>query len=301
MVWNIDPEIFQLPAFLGNQGIRYYGVLYAVALLGGFYWWQWQMLRGQRTREEADRFLILGVISVLVGARLGHCLFYEPQRYLADPITILYFWKGGLASHGTTFALLFAIWWFGRKHKMPVLEVGDRLSFSIAWGATLIRLGNFANSEIVGRQTDVSWAMKFPRHDVRELLPCPGECGQVASDLCGLINGRCYSFAQIPLRHPSQLYEALMGLVILGILIVADRAFKREERPVGLLLSLFLLIYFTGRFLVEFVKEYQGESNTSGLTTGQYLSLPFITLGAILLYRSLKKPVATSTLHPKKG
>lgn len=299
MVWNLDPEIFHLPGFLGNQGIRYYGLLYAVALMGGFYWWQWQILRGGRTREVADKFLVLGVVSVLVGARLGHCLFYEPERYLADPITILFFWRGGLASHGTTVALLFAVWWFGRQHKMPMVEVGDRLAFAVAWGATLIRIGNFTNSEIVGRRTDVSWAVRFPRHDSNLLTECPGECGKVASDLCGVIRDHCYGFSEIPARHPSQLYEAVLGVFVMLVLLGADRLYKGEKRPVGLILSLFLVVYFSGRFLVEYVKEFQTlHEDKSMFTMGQYLSMPFVALGLFLLYRALRHPVTSESLHP---
>lgn len=300
MIWNLDPEIFRLPAFLGSQGIRYYGLLYAVALMGGFYWWQWQVLRGGRTREVADKFLVLGVVAVLAGARLGHCLFYEPERYLADPITILYFWRGGLASHGSTIALLFAVWWFGRQHKMPMAEVGDRLAFAVAWAATVVRIGNFTNSEIVGRQTDVAWAVRFPRHDRELLTECPGECGKVAADLCGMIGERCYGFAEIPTRHPSQIYEALLGVLVMVTLLTADRVFKREKRPVGLILGLFLTVYFTGRFLVEYVKEYQTTfEDRSSFTMGQYLSVPFVMMGLFLLYRAFKHPVPSESLHPK--
>lgn len=299
MIWNLDPEIFHLPEFLGSQGIRYYGLLYAVALMGGFYWWQWQMLRGGRSREVADKFLVLGVVSVLAGARLGHCLFYEPERYLADPITILYFWKGGLASHGTTVALLFAVWWFGRQHKMPMVEVGDRLAFAVAWAATLVRIGNFTNSEIVGRRTDVAWAVRFPRHDSTLLTECSGECGQVAADLCGVIRDKCYGFADIPGRHPSQLYEALLGVFVMLVLLAADRFYKGEKRPVGLILSLFLVVYFSGRFLVEYVKEFQTlQADQSMFTMGQYLSMPFVALGVVLLVRALRNPVSSESLHP---
>jgi prolipoprotein diacylglyceryl transferase len=285
--WNIDPDFFHLPDFIGGRGIRYYGVLYAIALMGAFYIWQWQMLRGGKTREVAERFLTAGVLAVIVGARLGHCLFYEPERYLSDPITILYFWQGGLASHGSTIALLLVMFWFARREKMPFMEVVDRLSISVAWGATLVRIGNFMNSEIVGRVTDGPFKVKFPRHDRSLLTECPGECGRVARDLCGVINDRCYGFAQVPWRHPSQIYEAMMGLGILIILWLVDRKYG-ESRPLGLMGSLFLLIYFSGRFSVEFVKEFQ--TLDQGLTMGQYLSLPFMIMGAIGVIKALKAP-----------
>lgn len=289
-VWNIDPDLFHLPDFLGGRGIRYYGVLYAMALMGGFYIWQWQMLRGGRTREAAERFLTVGVIAVIVGARLGHCFFYDWDKYKHNPIEILYFWQGGLASHGTTIALLLVMLWFARREKMPFREVIDRLSMSVAWGAALIRIGNFMNSEIVGRVTDGPFKVKFPRHDRNMLAECPGECGRVAADLCGVISEKCVSFANVPWRHPSQLYEAAMGFAILALLWVVDRKYG-EKRPLGLLGSLFLLVYFTGRFTVEYVKEFQ--TLQEGLTMGQYLSLPFMALGAFGVFKALTAPTPT--------
>lgn len=287
-VWNVDPVLFHLPEFLGGRGIRYYGVLYALTLMGGFYVWQWQMLRGGHTRKQAERFLTMGVIAVIAGARLGHCLFYEPERYLKDPIRILYFWEGGLASHGSTVALIAVLIYFARTEKMSIREVLDRFSMSAAVGATLIRVGNFMNSEIVGRITDGPFGVKFPRHDRTALAPCPGECGQVASDVCGVIGDQCLSFAQVPWRHPSQLYEVALGTGVFLLLFLVDRYFG-EKRPLGLLGFLFIGVYFTGRFLVEFVKEYQSlEAQESLLTMGQYLSIPFIIVGALGVAKALR-------------
>lgn len=288
-VWNIDPVFFHLPDFLlGGRGIRYYGVLYALTLMGGFYVWQWQMLRGGHTRKQADRFLTMGVIAVIAGARLGHCLFYEPERYLKDPIRILYFWEGGLASHGSTVALIAVLIYFARTEKLTIREVLDRFGMSAAVGATLIRVGNFMNSEIVGRVTDSGLGVKFPRHDRDSLLPCPESCGQVASDVCGFIGERCYSFAQVPLRHPSQLYEAVLGASVFLLLFLVDRYYG-EKRPLGLLGFLFIGVYFTGRFVVEFFKEYQSlEAQASLLTMGQYLSIPFMIIGALGVAKALK-------------
>ncbi len=301
-VWNVDPNLFHLPDWLlGGRGIRYYGVLYALALMGGYYFWQWQMLRGGRKREVAEQFLTVGVIAVIAGARLGHCLFYEPERYLKNPIDILKFWEGGLASHGTTIALIGTLIWFARKHTMPVREILDRISISIAWGATLIRLGNFMNSEIVGRVTDGPLKVKFPRHDRGELVPCDS-CGQVAKDVCDYVSTAqgdvCYSFANVPWRHPSQLYEAALGVFIFVLLWAIDRKYG-EDRPMGILGFAFLLLYFTGRFSVEYVKEFQ--TRQTGLTMGQILSLPFMVVGAVGLYYSLKKGEKTPPPPPHEA
>ncbi|MCB9552985.1 MAG: prolipoprotein diacylglyceryl transferase [Myxococcales bacterium] len=267
-------------------------MLYAITLMLGFYVWQWQMLRGGHTRKQAERFLTMGVIAVIGGARLGHCLFYEPERYLKDPIRILYFWEGGLASHGSTVALIAVLIYFARTEKMPIREVLDRFSMSAAVGATLIRFGNLMNSEIVGRITDGPFAAKFPRHDRDSLVPCPEQCGQVADSVCGFINGQC--FAQVPWRHPSQLYEGALGIGVFLMLYLVDRHYG-EKRPLGLLGFLFIGVYFTGRFIVEFFKEFQStlEDQGSLLTMGQYLSIPFIIVGFLGVYDALRRPRQT--------
>ncbi len=281
-VWNIDPDLFHLPAFLGGRGIRYYGVLFALALMGSFYLWQRQVMRVGRSKEEAEKFLTISVIATILGARLGHCFFYEPARYLKDPISIIKFWQGGLASHGASLGLIIGIIYYSRKYKMGLEEAFDRFAMPVAFTAAMVRLGNFMNSEIVGRVTDLPWKVKFPRHD-RRLLDLCDQCGQVASDVCTEISGRCYSLAQVPWRHPSQLYEAAMAFSILGILYLVDRKYG-EKRPLGLMAAIFCFTYFSARFLVEFVKEYQS-LESGGLTMGQFLSLPFIIAGIIWFVR----------------
>ena len=255
MVWDFDPVLLRL----GSLEIRYYGVVFAITILIAFTVWQKQMERGGHSRQLADRFFLWGLVGLIVGARLGHCFFYNAERYLSDPITILYFWKGGLASHGATVGLLVSLILFARKQKLSLLEVTDRFSMPAAIGAAGIRVGNFLNSEIVGRPTDVAWAVKFVRF---ERHPVP--------------------------RHPSQVYEFALGLLVLAILVWADRRTGRESRPLGLLSGLFLTFYFAGRFLVEFVKEFHSLKDST-LTMGQYLSiLPFLA-GVALVVWSLRR------------
>ena len=294
-VWDVDPNFFHLPEFIpgiGGRGIRYYGVLYAITLMGGFYIWQWQMVRGGHTREQAERFLTIGVVAIIGGARLGHCLFYEPDRYLSDPIRILYFWEGGLASHGSTIALILCLIWFARREKMPIREVLDRFSMPTALGSGLVRLGNFMNSEIVGRVSDGPLKVKFPRYEFghgrapRNL--CSSECGLVPPDICHEFQGRCLDMSVVPWRHPSQLYEFFLGAGVLLVLFAIDRKFG-EKRPLGLMGFTFLFLYFSGRFAVEFVKEFQSlEAGRSILTMGQYLSIPFMILGLLGIIYSLQ-------------
>ncbi len=262
-VWNLNPTILQFGPF----ELRYYGIIFASMLVLGYLLWRWQMLRGGYSLDLADRFILWGVIAVIVGARLGHVLFYEPKEYFSHPLTIFEVWHGGLASHGATVGLLIALYFFARRNKLPLMEMLDRFSFSAAVGAALVRLGNFLNSEIVGRPTDLPWGVRFIRYDG----------GRVA-------------------RHPSQIYEFLFGVFLLWMLWYVDKKSGSEKRPIGLLAGLFMTVYFFGRFMVEFVKEYQEETH-SYLTMGQYLSiLPFL-LGIGMLvwsYRHAKQARASS-------
>ncbi len=284
-VWEFDPAILHI----GSFEIRWYGLLYAFVFMGGFYLWRWQMLRGGHTEQQAERFLWLGVIGVLLGARLGHVFFYEPERYLKDPIQILYFWKGGLASHGSTITLVLVLIYFAWREKMRVLEVIDRFAMSAALGSTLIRIGNFTNSEIVGRIADSpKWAVKFPIHDVGMKYLKFSDAEKQAA----LVN--------VPWRYPSQLVEVALGLFVLGTLWLVDRKFG-EKRPLGLLTFLFFLLYFTGRFFVEYIKEYQSEFESGGLTMGQYLSLPFMATGLIGLIWTLTHKRSTDPASPVKA
>jgi prolipoprotein diacylglyceryl transferase len=245
-------------------------------LVGGYYLWRWQMLRGGHTEAQAEGFFLWGAIAVIGGSRLGQVLFYDPGRYLANPVEILYVWRGGLASHGATIGLVLVLVLYARHHRLSKLEIMDRFSMSAALGALMVRIGNFMNSEIVGRATDVPWAVKFPRCLYDRYLPLD----------------------QVPGRHPSQIYEVFLGFFVILSLYLCDRKLK-EDRPLGLLASLFFLLYFSGRFIVEFFKEYQTLSpDGSPLTMGQYLSIPFILIGACGVYYSYRKAIPTSSLRP---
>ena len=279
IVYYLDPIIFDL----GPLQLRYYGIIFAAMLYIGFILWRRQMLRGGYSSELADRYLIWGVIAVLVGSRLGHCLFYEPEKYLSNPVEILYFWKGGLASHGATIGLVVAMLGFSIKYKLRFLEVLDRFSMSAAVGAAAVRLGNFFNSEIVGRVSDVPWAIKFLRHDCWR-LKLPGACDILNLDDPEAHSKWDYIVQNVPARHPSQLYEFALGMFVLLTLYLTDRFAGREKRPLGLMAGMFLAVYFLGRFFVEFVKEYQTElQEAEFLTMGQYLSIIPFAIGVGLV------------------
>jgi prolipoprotein diacylglyceryl transferase len=166
-------------------------------------------------------------------------------------------WKGGLSSHGAALGLTAAMWLFTKRRAIPFLEGADRLVPSAALGAALIRAGNLFNSEILGKPTDQPWGVFFPLRDDTLLL-----------------------------RHPTQLYEMLLGLGLLLLLFAADRSWGGEQRPRGALTGLFLSVDFLGRFLIEFLKEPDGA--WSGVfNTAQWLSIPGMAIGLLVLYKSL--------------
>ncbi len=264
--WNVPPILFKYPdwlSFLPGDGIRYYSLLYVCVFLGGFKLLDWQIKRAGGSEEDASDFVLYGVIAVLGGARLGHVFFYDFEKFKEDPTWLFRIWEGGLASHGGMIGLLVAMWLFTKFRRQSFIEGCDRFAFSAALGTILIRIGNFMNSEIVGRVTDQSWGVRFIRHD--------GPEG--------------------PLRHPSQLYEVALGLIVMAALFIADRVAGKEKRPRGLLISLFFALYFLGRFFVEYFKEYQTLETSSTFTMGQILSIIPAAAGFFGLYVSLQKKI----------
>ena len=219
MIWNVDPVLLNL----GTIQVRYYGVCLLITLIGGYGLWRWQILRSGRSVDCARSFRLPGLIGMLIGGRIGHLVFYDPQLLKHNPLEILFFWTGGLSSHGAAVGLVLALMFFARQQRMSFLDVADRLTFSCAW-LGWVRVGNLFNSEIVGRVTDLPWGVRFPRYD-----------HQLPIEL-------------VPLRHPAQLYEAAMAFSLLGVLVLIDRLAGRETRPLGLLAYSFLVLLFLGRF-----------------------------------------------------
>lgn len=268
ITWDIDPILLKL----GPLSFRYYGLLFLGVFLGGTNLFRWQVVRAGGSERQAGAIVITGVVSVLVGARLGHVFFYEFERAMADPLWIFQFWKGGLASHGATLGLLVGLYVWSRQWKQSYIEVLDRFAWSAALATILVRVGNFFNSEIVGRATDQTWGVRFPRYS----------------------KDRALELVSVPFRHPSQLYEALMGCAVFALLLLVDRAAGREKRPRGLMIATFFAAYFTGRFLVEFFKEYQTLSSDFPLTMGQILSLVPATVGYLGVAWALRAKVPNS-------
>lgn len=264
IVWRVDPVFFRLP--LPGGGVlapHWYGLLFAIAFLAGFYLVRYAYRREGRPVEDVDTLLVYVAVGTLAGARLGHCLFYDPSYYLAHPGAILRIWEGGLASHGGVLGLLAALAVYVRgRPDQPYLWLLDRIAPPAILGGALVRVGNLFNSEIVGTPTDAPWAFVFALR--RDLAPVP--------------------------RHPAQLYEAAAYLVVFAVLWTLYRRLGART-PRGLLLGLFFVLVFAARFGVEFVKLRQAAFGAAlPLSMGQLLSLPVLLVGLVLVARALKRP-----------
>ena len=261
--WNVHPELFQL----GFLTIRWYGLLFALAFILGFRVFEKILMAEKIPMEHLDRIFVTMVISTIVGARVGHCLFYEPEIYLNDPIRILKVWEGGLASHGAAVGIFSALAFYCKKYKMNWLWLVDRLCLTVALAGGFIRLGNLFNSEILGKPTQLPWSFVFTSVD------------------------------RVP-RHPTQLYESITYFSSFGLLYWLYWKKKKGEAR-GYLFGLFLILIFGSRFVWEFLKENQVAFESSlPLNLGQLLSIPLILAGAILMYRS-GQPTAAKVADPK--
>jgi phosphatidylglycerol---prolipoprotein diacylglyceryl transferase len=260
--------------FLSDQvELRYYSLLFVVVFLGGHALLNWQVKRGGGSPEVASDFIVYGVLGVLVGARLGHVLFYDLDKALEDPWWVFKIWTGGLASHGAVVGLILAMYLFTKKRGVPFLEGADRFAFSATLGATVVRIGNLMNSEIVGRVVpDQSWGMRFPRFD--------------------------HEAASAPLRYPSQLFEITLGCLVFLGLFVADRVMGKEKRPRGALISWFFVLYFGGRLFTERYKEIEALPKDTAYTMGQYLSVPGLLLGVVGLWWAYKNRIPVGWVEP---
>ena len=269
ITWTVNPTAFTV---FGLE-IRWYGVLFAITFALGYLILAKMFRKENQPETLIDTMLWYVVLAVVIGARLGHCLFYEPAYYLtADHwIEILYIRDGGLASHGAAIAILIAVYLVAQKYKLAYWYLLDRLVIVVALGGLFIRTGNLMNSEIYGHATTLPWGFLFLRNG--EVMP----------------------------KHPTQIYEALSYfLLFLGLLAYY---IKKDGKPKeGVLFSCFLIVCFGMRFLIEFVKENQELwEDDYVLNMGQMLSLPFIVTGIVLLGLSLggKLPHRKAISAPK--
>jgi prolipoprotein diacylglyceryl transferase len=272
ITWTVDPVAFTIP--LVGWEVRWYGCAFAIGFALGLWIVQKIWTHEKLNSDWYHQLFYYVIISATVGARLGHCLFYDPGYYLAHPIEILYIRQGGLASHGGTLGIIIAIWIFSRKvtHK-SMLWTFDRLVVPVGFVGALIRLGNLMNHEVYGHPTEMPWAFRFI-----ENLPYV-KAG--------------YSPVFSPPSHPTQLYEAffyiLTGLVCLWMY------WKRQDyKYEGLIFGVFLIGIFLSRFFVEYFKNVQEAFELNmiqsiGLDMGQLLSIPFILAGFWFTYKGLKQ------------
>lgn len=307
--WNPDDTLFKL----GVLQIKYYNLLWIIAFAVGWYIMKRIFERENKSREQLDSLFVYTVLATMLGARLGHVFFYDWAYYKNHLLEILlpireragstlfgiingYEFTGftGLASHGAAIGVIVGMYLFTRKHReFSVLYILDRIVIPISLGAFLVRLGNFFNSEINGKITDASFflATRFVRDSddmpAGKAMAITGEKNPNAAYHALQDNPQFSEYLEaIPFRHPAQLYEGVLYIGVFALLYYLYWKTGRKDKP-GYLFGLFLVLLWTIRFFVEFVKKSQGgfEESLGLLTTGQWLSLPFIVLGLYFMFR----------------
>lgn len=260
---------------LGFFMIRYYSLSYLVAFTLGWYLIKRILERENMGQEELDAIFMYTVIATLIGARLGHVIFYQPELFLEDPLSIFlparfvpeFEFTGfqGLASHGAAIGVIIAMYFYSKNVvKKPMLWILDRIVIPVASGGVFIRIGNFINSEIIGKPTGTDYGVIFKQ--LGESFP----------------------------RHPAQLYEAACYIIV--FIIVWYLYWKTNKREkLGYIFGVWLVLLWSIRFFVEFIKEAQVEDRAAwALNTGQWLSLPFILFGLYLIFRKTHTTPATA-------
>ncbi|HLU61061.1 MAG TPA: prolipoprotein diacylglyceryl transferase [Gammaproteobacteria bacterium] len=251
---DIDPVLISI----GPIRIHWYGLMYLVGIIGGWWLLRRRIRIGRHaawTEEQLLDFIVAVALGLMIGGRLGSVLFYNFDSFLRDPLMLLRVWEGGMSFHGGLLGVLAAVWWFTRRTGHRFLPLMDMIAPVVPIGLGAGRIGNFINAELWGKPTDVPWAVVYQG---------------------------------VP-RHASQLYEFLLEGVVLFIVLYT---LSRKPRPEGLISGLFALLYGTFRFAVEFVRlpdAHIGYLAWGWLTMGQLLSLPLIIVGIWLILRSRNK------------
>jgi prolipoprotein diacylglyceryl transferase len=278
ITWNVDPIIFKA----GSLRVGWYGLLLAGGFLAAGLIMQKIVKNEKANTDLMDKFMIFTIVWTIVGLRLGHCLFYD-WAYFKDHILEIFIpfeqtangWQftgfSGLASHGGTAGIIFYVLYFSRKHKISLLWLFDRLAIVIPLAAALVRCGNLMNSEIVGTATTMPWGFVFMR--LGENTP----------------------------RHPAQMYEALVYISLFAYQMWYYFKKTKGHIPGGRSVGTLLVVIFTARFFIEFIKEVQVDfENNMFLDMGQWLSIPFILLGIVFLYYSFAKKTFPKAIYNKK-
>lgn len=300
LIWNPSEGID-----LGFFVVRYYSLMFVIAFGLGWYIMKKIFEREHESLEKLDSLFIWTVLATLLGARLGHVFFYDWEYYrnhlseilLPFRFTPTFEFTGfqGLASHGAAIAIIIAMYYFSKKvMKRPMLWVLDRVVIPVASGAIFVRIGNFFNSEIVGTETESAFGIRFVRDQfssrdaiTQTQLPNAKEAYNAIAT-----NPKFATLLQqVPAKHPAQLYEACCYVLVFAILFFLYWKTNARER-LGLIFGVFLVLLWTVRFIVEYVKESQGgiEEYLGLFSTGQWLSIPFILIGLYFIITA-DKPI----------
>lgn len=285
---EISPEIFSVDIGGFEFALRWYALSY---IIGIFLGWRLAVLatrradlwpRNQSPIEpvQAEDLMTWIVFGVILGGRLGYVIFYEPSKYIGDPVSILKVWQGGMSFHGGFLGVVLTAYLFFKRNLVPYASGADLLALCTPIGLLLGRIANFINAELWGRATEMSWGVAFP-----------GEAAQA----CGQLSGLCA-------RHPSQLYEAVLEGLLLGMILIFVAFRKNGLKRPGLISGLFFAGYGISRYMVEFFRQpdaqfqsvtnpvgYAFQFGDYGLTMGQSLSLPMIILGIALIITALRR------------
>ncbi|MEK9641109.1 MAG: prolipoprotein diacylglyceryl transferase [Paracoccaceae bacterium] len=285
---EISPEIFSVDIGGFEFALRWYALSY---IIGIFLGWRLAVLatrradlwpRNQSPIEpvQAEDLMTWIVFGVILGGRLGYVIFYEPSKYIGDPVSILKVWQGGMSFHGGFLGVVFTAYLFFKRNLVPYASGADLLALCTPIGLLLGRIANFINAELWGRATEMPWGVAFP-----------GEAAQA----CGQLSGLCA-------RHPSQLYEAVLEGLLLGMILIFVAFRKNGLKRPGLISGLFFAGYGIARYMVEFFRQpdaqfqsvtnpvgYAFQFGDYGLTMGQSLSLPMIILGIALIITALRR------------
>ncbi len=285
---EISPEIFSIDIGGFEFALRWYALSY---IIGIFLGWRLAVLatrradlwpRNQSPLEpvQAEDLMTWIVFGVILGGRLGYVIFYEPSKYIGDPVSILKVWQGGMSFHGGFLGVVLTAYLFFKRNLVPYASGADLLALCTPIGLLLGRIANFINAELWGRATEMPWGVAFP-----------GEAAQA----CGQLSGLCA-------RHPSQLYEAVLEGLLLGMILIFVAFRKNGLKRPGLISGLFFAGYGIARYMVEFFRQpdaqfqsvtnpvgYAFQFGDYGLTMGQSLSLPMIILGIALIITALRR------------
>lgn len=283
---DLSPELFSISIFGMEFALRWYALAYIAGILIA---WRMAVMALRRPAlwrddtppmkpEQVEDLITWIILGVILGGRLGFVLFYQPSYYLSHPAEIVKVWQGGMAFHGGLLGVVIASYLYARRHKIPLLSLGDLVAYTVPPGLLLGRLSNFVNAELWGRPSELPWAVIFP--------------GMAAQDCPGVVAGMCA-------RHPSQLYEAALEGVLLGAALIWLAYRRGAFHKPGLIMGLFLAGYGISRFIVEFFRQPDAQFVSPGnplglawhvsgygLTMGQLLSLPMIALGLWFVLRA---------------